>query len=119
MASVNVETLCQSISLSIANVRLLFRSPGHIPEILDSVWSIQDHLGRLVDAASDRPVEVFLFLKEEHPQLLQDITGVLGIVSKGSFAPNAAITASCGRVNGLLTKLELLKPLSRSNTVGA
>ncbi|MBV8811828.1 MAG: hypothetical protein JO033_24420 [Acidobacteriaceae bacterium] len=119
MPSVNIETLCESISTSIANVRIFSRSPAHISEILDSVWSIQDYLGRLVDAASDRPVEVFRLLKSEHPELLQDIGGVLGTVSNGSLARNAAIAASFATVTGLLRKLEVLRPLSRSNTVGA
>jgi hypothetical protein len=119
MVRVDVDDLCQSISVSIANVRMLLRSRGQVPDILDCFWSIQDRLARLVDAASDCPFEVFRPLKEEHPQLLRDVICLLGTASRGSFVRNAAIASSCEAVNQLLIKLEALKPLSRSQTAGA
>lgn len=119
MTCATTVSLCESISISIVNARSALRSGVQRSEVLNSFWSLQDHLARLVDAASDDPTEVFGLLKEDHPRLIQNIVGVLGAASEGSLAQNAAVTSCCGTVNELLMKLEMLKPLSRSTAAGA
>lgn len=119
MTCATTESLCESICISIVNVHNVLRSRVQRSEVLNSFWSLQDHLARLVDAASDRPAEVFGLLREDYPRLIQNIVGVLTAASEGSLAQNAAVISCCGTINELLMKLEMLKPLSRSNTAGA
>jgi hypothetical protein len=119
MTCVTTESLCQSISISIVNVHNAFRSRVQRSEILNSFWSLQDHLARLVDAASDRPAEVFGLLKENHPLLIQNIVGVLAAAAEGSLARNAAVSSCCETINELLMELETLEPTSRPATAGA
>lgn len=119
MISAGLNDLCQSISVSVANARFLLRSQAQLSEILDCFWGLQDRLGRLVDEASDQPLEVFDFLSREHPQLLRDVIGSLSMASREGVARNAAVGSSCEAINELLLKLETFKPLSRSSVAGS
>lgn len=108
---VNLDDLCQSISVCVANIRFFFRTRAQLPEMLNSFWDLRDHLGRLVDAASDRALEVFDFLKREFPQLVRGVIGVLGTALQKGLTRNAAVGSTCEAINELLMKLEGLKPL--------
>lgn len=115
---VNLNDLCPSISVCVANIRFFLSSRPQISEILNSFWDLRDHLGRLVDAASDRPLDVFDFLKCEYPQLVRDIIGALGTALQKGLTRNAAVRSSCEAINEFLIKLEQLKPLTHSSVAG-
>ena len=106
-----VQYLCHEASMATAKVRDVFRQRIARPDILDRFWSVQDHLARLVDAASDHPEKVFDVLNQEYSHLLRDIIDVLVFAASTRIAHNAAVTASCESINELLMRLERLKPL--------
>jgi hypothetical protein len=105
MSCENVESLCLTMSRSIASASKVLHS-SLIPEILDRLWNIQDHLNRLVDVASDCPEVVFWSLQEDHPGLQDDLRDLLTRTCKGALAQNPAARACCEMIEHLLLKLE-------------
>ena len=102
----DIERLCQNVSVSVSEVRAVFRSALPVPEILDRFWCLQDNLSRLLEAISDYPVETLEALGS-HPRLLSDVVDVLEFSSKLSNLRNiAAVRESADAINNSLLEIQ-------------
>jgi hypothetical protein len=101
-----IECLCQELTVSVSEVRTLFRSSFPVAEILDRFWALQDNLSRLLEAISDYPAETLEVL-ESHPRLLTDVVDVLEFLSKlPDLRQIAAVRESAEAIKNSLLEIQ-------------
>lgn len=118
MDTSHIENLCQKVASSVSEVRKVFRSSLPVPEILDSYWSLQDNLSRLLEALTDHPEETAEAL-DSCPGLLKDVVDVLEFSSKLQTLKNIpAVREASESINDSLVEIQYLKQ-SRALTASA
>ena len=109
METAELDSLCQNVAASVAEVRRVFRSAFPTPEILDRFWRLQDNLSRLLESITDYPMETTEAL-ESHPGLLADVVDVLEFSSKLQSLRNVpAVREAKDSINSSLVEIQYLK----------
>jgi hypothetical protein len=100
-----VETALQKLWLSI-------RTQSSSETLLNSFWTLQDELSRLLQATTESP-----WLATQYPGLATRILNELKAVNTLKIASLPAIAASCNSINESLIRLESAKQQFRSAAV--
>jgi hypothetical protein len=108
MDTSQIESICQNVTASVAEVRRVFRSSLPVPEILDRYWALQDNLSRLLEAMADYPIAALDTL-EAFPNLLKDVVDVLTLSSTLQMLKNIPAVREAGdSINNTLLEIQYL-----------
>lgn len=108
MKTDHIESVCEGVAFSVAQVRMVFHSALPVTEILNRFWYLQDNLSRLLEAVTDHPTETLEAL-ETCPRLLADVADVLERSSKlANLRSIAAVREAGDSINSSLAEIQHL-----------
>jgi len=101
--------LCTAANLSVAKMRGILPLRMDTTEVLNQFGSLRDTLVRLIEIASNGPLEVLEAWREGYPRLVPDTISALETASRRNLTTVASVRDSCASINDSLLELEYLK----------
>lgn len=108
--------LCASVKHAIDEVQEVLGGRYDICDTMESFWSLQDGIARLVEAAHDYRGDTFAVVDRHYPTLIEEVFDLL--TTARQFPSVYGVKASCAAIDKSLLLLKSFKQQSRAAGAG-